>query len=541
MMPAQVVAVPATYHHERRHMTTAAARSCPGNVLMEEKLERIRAGAPVRTMDLFAGCGGITLGLHTAGFQVVAAVEFDRAAAGSWADNFAKTIPGAELDRFAQPKDITLLDPGDVLDRCGVQADSEAEAIDVLVGGPPCQAFARIGRAKLRDVLEHPEAFRVDPRAKLYQRYIAFVRATRPLAILMENVPDILNHGGSNIPEQVCDVLEELGYHCQYTILNTAAYGVPQHRQRMFLVAIHEVVDGTFAFPAPTHAVNPPAGYKGSRTHALGDLLDRFEGAADAGGTRLVPPPAAGEGLPPAWSARDAIGDLPRIMALDLHQRDRWPRRGAFSDYTLRAAAKNDYQQLMRNWPGFRAPDTITDHIVRWLPRDFRLFNRMRPGMEYPELHALAETLFRSEVLPNLRRLKAQIPTEGTKAWKAFKARWVPPYAPDKFSNKWWMLRPGEPSRTLMAHLGKDSYSHIHYDRKQARTISVREAARLQSFPDGFRFGSGGADAISMNAALKQIGNSVPPLMSYALGRSIRKALGLRDRHPLAPYFRGAR
>src|SRR5580698_3901844 len=75
------------------------------------------------------------------------------------------------------------------------------------------------------------------------------------------------------------------------------------------------------------------------------------------------------------------------------------------------------------------------------------------------------------------------------------------------------------PARTLMAHLGKDSYSHIHYDSDQARTISVREAARLQSFPDGFTFHG------TMNPAFRQIGNAVPPLMAKAIAVQIFKTL----------------
>ena len=70
-----------------------------------------------------------------------------------------------------------------------------------------------------------------------------------------------------------------------------------------------------------------------------------------------------------------------------------------------------------------------------------------------------------------------------------------------------------------MAHLGKDSYSHIHYDSKQARTISVREAARLQSFPDGFVLEG------AMNQAFHQIGNAVPPLMAFALAKAMIKTL----------------
>jgi len=95
----------------------------------------------------------------------------------------------------------------------------------------------------------------------------------------------------------------------------------------------------------------------------------------------------------------------------------------------------------------------------------------------------------------------------------------VPPYDPGKFPNKWRKMEADKPARTLMAHLGKDSYSHIHYDSAQARTISVREAARLQSFPDGFMF------AGTMNPAFRQIGNAVPPLLSKVLAATIRAQL----------------
>jgi len=102
---------------------------------------------------------------------------------------------------------------------------------------------------------------------------------------------------------------------------------------------------------------------------------------------------------------------------------------------------------------------------------------------------------------------------------KILRAEIVPPYDPGKFPNKWRKMEADAPARTLMAHLGKDGYSHIHYDSSQARTISVREAARLQSFPDGFRFSG------TMNPAFRQIGNAVPPLMAKAIAEVVRKTL----------------
>jgi DNA (cytosine-5)-methyltransferase 1 len=98
-------------------------------------------------------------------------------------------------------------------------------------------------------------------------------------------------------------------------------------------------------------------------------------------------------------------------------------------------------------------------------------------------------------------------------------AEYVPPYDPGKFPNKWRKMEPDMPARTLMAHLGKDSYSHIHYDSAQARTISVREGARLQSFPDGFVFQG------PMNPAFRQVGNAVPPLMAKAVAEMMMEQL----------------
>ncbi len=95
----------------------------------------------------------------------------------------------------------------------------------------------------------------------------------------------------------------------------------------------------------------------------------------------------------------------------------------------------------------------------------------------------------------------------------------VPPYDPTKFPNRWWKLHPQRPVRTLTAHIGKDTYTHIHYDSAQARVITVREAARLQSFPDGFIF------AGTMNPAFRQIGNAVPPVLARELAKTMLASL----------------
>jgi hypothetical protein len=90
----------------------------------------------------------------------------------------------------------------------------------------------------LREIDAHPQAFKHDPRARLYVEWLHYVDVFRPLAVLMENVPDVLNHGGQNIAEEICEVLDRKGYVCGYTLLNAAWYGVPQSRQGMRLPTV---------------------------------------------------------------------------------------------------------------------------------------------------------------------------------------------------------------------------------------------------------------------------------------------------------------
>jgi DNA (cytosine-5)-methyltransferase 1 len=167
----------------------------------------------------------------------------------------------------------------------------------------------------------------------------------------------------------------------------------------------------------------------------------------------------------------------------------------------------------MRHWPGFEARDLLYDHVIRYLPRDYDLFARLHPGDQYPEAIRHAEALF-EEKLAREKQAGRDHP-KGSIGWEMLRANTVPPYDAGKFPNKWRKMEADRPARTLLAHLGKDSYSHIHYDHDQARTISVREAARLQSFPDGFVFSG------TMNPAFRQIGNAVPPLLAKVIAQAL--------------------
>lgn len=474
---------------------------------VERKIARLRFGRPLRVLDLFSGCGGFSLGFQAAGCEIAAAVEFDANAAQSHGTNFHPTDA-----RHSIARDITTTPASALTASLGL--GDPVLAFDILIGGPPCQAFARVGRSKLREVAEHPEAFRHDPRARLYIEYMQYVADCMPLAVVIENVPDMLNHAGHNLADEISEVLTSKGYSCGYTLLNAAFYGVPQMRERMFLIAIHSSLTAEILFPAPTHWIELPPGYEGARSVAL-KLLN---------GTQLFRPnpwytqaPVATPNLPLAVTTRQAIADLPSIDARE-QLRSGTLRRGArrFDQAVSYVGTDDvsDYVRLMRNWVGFSGTSDLKDHVIRYLPRDYALFARLSPGDQYPQAVEKAEQMFGE----HLALLKAQgkAPATGSPAWKKLRASIVPPYDPGKFPNKWRKMEADVPARTLLAHLGKDGYSHIHYDSTQARTISVREAARLQSFPDGFMFRG------TMNPAFRQIGNAVPPLLAKAVAMSVQ-------------------
>lgn len=461
------------------------------------KVARVRAGARLRTLDLFAGCGGMSLGFKKYGFDVVGAIENDPIAFDSHRHNFSLQM-GRALD-------INECGPIEASNIFGIR--NLSLDVDVIIGGPPCQAFARVGRSKLREIAEHPEAFLHDERASLYLQFLKYVDAFRPIAVVFENVPDLINYGGTNVAQEIAFALELRGFDVQYTLLNSAHYGVPQMRERVFLVACHRTVGKKFVWPTPTHKCDLPVGYEGSRQVALKKVNEEPQSAPHFQST-----PSVARDLPNAVTVREAIADLPPLF----QHLNGCSKRGArrFTELSLYAkeVIPSLYARSMRDWHGYESKIGVIDHVIRHLPRDFRLFQIMAQGDQYPELHKKASAYF-SEVASRAGF------SESSSSYQKLKNAMVPPYDPDKFPNKWRKMEADSPSRTLMAHLGKDGYSHIHYDSDQGRTISVREAARLQSFPDGFIFSG------TMNPAFRQIGNAVPPLLAASIAAKLSAVL----------------
>jgi DNA (cytosine-5)-methyltransferase 1 len=472
-----------------------------------------RTRARLAVLDLFAGCGGLSLGFSWAGFQVACAIEHDPVAAATHDLNFRPDRGGgARVGHHA--RDILTEEPDRVL-----AEDLDGRAPDVLVGGPPCQAFARIGRAKLRDEarragtsdVDIDSAHLIDPRSEHADRYLEFVEAIRPRALLIENVPDMASPGGGWHPvSQACDGLEVLGYVPLFTILNAVHYGVPQFRERLLILAYREDVRPLEEhwWPVEYCDAQIPSGYVGTRAvarNAAHRLRDSRFTDREASGRRFFGRSSSCSPLGSPVSAREALMDLPRIDAYSLRRGKRllYPHPG---DPRYQASQCSSYASLMRELPTparrrLWMEERVSAHVTRFLPRDYGTFEAMAAGQDYiGNVFGTTGSRHRS-----VREVASSIGAR------------PPPYPEDMFPNKWWKLRPDMPVKTLTAHLGKDSYSHIHYE--QGRTITVREAARLQSFPDRFVF------AGSMNAGFRMIGNAVPPLLAYAVARCVRRQL----------------
>lgn len=189
--------------------------------------------------SLFAGAGGLDLGVEQAGYEVVYAVEHDAQAVETLNRNRARffhSLPETE------PLDITTLDPHQVMRQIGMHQGD----IDLLVGGPPCVAFSKSGF--------HLEYKRLgqDPKANLLDDYLRFLDALRPAAFLMENVFGLAYQNQSAaFFNRLRQGIHRLGYSLSYEVLNAADYGVPQNRQRLFLIGARN--GRTLRHPRATH------------------------------------------------------------------------------------------------------------------------------------------------------------------------------------------------------------------------------------------------------------------------------------------------
>jgi len=355
----------------------------------------------------------MSLGFQMAGYKVRLGLDADELACRTYAHNLGGQCVQEDITRVG--------DPAAWVERL------LNERVDVIIGGPPCQGFSRVGRGKLRSLRNDPTYIH-DPRNQYYGEFIRFVEALGPRYFVLENVPDMQHYGDGDglLLEKALRRFRQLNYTVDWQILRGDHYGVPQTRRRLFIVGNR--MGQQVKWPGKTHVTSPVT----------------------------------------VW---DAIGDLP-IVAHG-HRQDEMP-------YEPRCEL-NDYQRLMRQ----RADQLLYNHQTRWHnAQDLAAFAWLSEGGKYVDLPG---------------RYKR--------------------YRDDIFKDKYWKLCRDRPSWTIEAHIGKDTYRHIYPSRdgepEPPRTISVREAARLQSFPDRFRFVG------PFTRQFYQVGNAVPPLLAKAVGGAI--------------------
>jgi len=373
-------------------------------------------------LDLFAAPGGMSYGFKEAGYQILGAVDNDR-----W---------GCETLQYNLGTDGTNVFSGNI-ETLEVKGE-----VDVVIGGPPCQSFSRVGLPKIQHLTKHNNRERLidDKRNSLYRHFVRIVSHLKPQFIVMENVLGMLSFQNGNIKSQVIEGFHSIGYKSDMQILNAADYGVPQIRKRAFFIGNRVGLENPF--PKRSH-------YDPRRT----PQNSISEGQSE---------------LKPYLTIFDAISDLPSLE----------PGQGFdIAEYTPDISL-TEYQHWART-----GAMRLQNHVARkHNQRDRDIFAILEPGQKMTDL-------------PNSLR----------------------PYRSDIFKDKIKKQSWNRPSSAILAHMQKDGLMYVHPDRKQARSFTPREAARLQSFHDRYVFKG------PITQQFKQIGNAVPPLLAEHVARILRR------------------
>jgi DNA (cytosine-5)-methyltransferase 1 len=375
-------------------------------------------------IDLFCGCGGFSLGLERAGFNVLAAIDFNTEAVQVFRRNFPR------VPQVLQ-KDLTKFPPCELADLLGTNE------VDAIVGGPPCQGFSTV---RQRDGANNGPRMIEDNRRHLYKEFLGYVAFFRPKVFVMENVLGIRSAAGGKYFTRVQKEARAAGYRVHPQVEKAVELGVPQKRQRQLIV--------------------------GTRL----DLPEYFRSELARVG-RAAERPTLGE----------AIGDLPPVRAGGGAQEAQY-------DLGRRAAhiAKYGSEYLYKTLEVRRA-GKLTAHDARpHSERDLRDFARLREGEH------CAAAMKRGE-------------------------KFEFPYDKGSFKDRYTRQHRNEPCSTIVAHMSKDGLMFIHPT--QARSLTPREAARVQSFPDWFEF------PVARTHQFRVIGNAVPPLVAEAVGLAIKAYL----------------
>lgn len=410
-------------------------------------------------IDLFAGAGGLSEGFIQAGFNPIAHVEMNHAAAQTletrsaylylkkkgrlkWylkyengeisrdelfehvPSDITKTVINAEMSAKTLPTIFNTVD--EIMEK-----DNVAQ-VDVIVGGPPCQAYSLVGRAQSSHMIVPMDQ---DPRNELYKMYTGFLERYKPKMFVFENVAGITSARDGKVFKELQDALKKVGYEVEPHLQNAADFGVLQNRRRMIIIGWKE--NTNFHYP----------NFEKKRSDA---------------------------------KVFDLLSDL---VAVD--------RGCEKNEYSL---SYDDCSEYLKKSKIRTKNDVVTHHMAR--PNNDRDL----------EIYKLAIEAY----WDNGKRISYDQLPESLKTHKnqtSFKDRFKVVEGNDHACH------------TVLAHLAKDGHYFIHPDIKQCRSITVREAARLQTFPDNYYFEG------SRGEKFKQIGNAVPPMMAKVIAEEIKKQL----------------
>lgn len=397
----------------------------------------------IKSIDLFAGCGGLMEGFEQSGhYETVAAVEWEKAPCKNLTARLKEKWKYADAEKRVLRFDIQRTEElfkGWKDDAYGSSAGldnliDEANGIDIIIGGPPCQAYSIAGRVRDQN------GMRNDYRNFLFESYIKVVKKYRPKVFVFENVPGILSAAPTGMP--IIDIIQQAFDEAGYVVIEDLAkavidfsdYGVPQNRKRIIILGLNKEEYGDKAK----------------------EMVEKFYSS-------VLP----SYKVKKKTTVREAIGDLEPLYPLDesvCHNRKKY-------SHSL-------------------GGDAVSNHVPRWHnKRDQQIFKMLCDDIasgsrEYVSTEAL-------------KGLYTQMTGHTSNVHKYHVIEW------DGQSN------------LIPAHLYKDGLRHIHPDGSQARSITVREAARLQGFPDDYVFEGTMADEYKM------IGNAVPPIFSKILAEAI--------------------
>lgn len=411
-----------------------------------------------RFVDLFAGAGGLSEGFIRAGFIPIAHVEMSKAACFTlqtrMAFHWLKAHDSLEiykkyLYRKISRKELYNAVPKKILhsvinmEICeqnlafffdAVDILAEKKHIDIIIGGPPCQAYSIIGRSRDNNRM------RGDIRNYLYIYYAEILKRYQPKYFLFENVLGLLSarENGEYYLNQMYDLFQNIGYQTEYRILSTENYGILQNRKRIILVGKRGVKQPCFPDPVPW---NPMV--------TVGEIFSD------------LPFLSAGSGSPEPCCLKKYYGR-----------------------YLYEAGIRNDDVPVTLHWS---RPHTQNDLEIYRIA--VKKWNKQKERLNYNDLpENLKNHKNRNSFLDRFKVVAADLPF----------------------------------SHTVVAHIARDGHYYIHPDILQNRSLTPREAARLQTFPDDYYF-ENNTEIPSRTSAYRQIGNAVPVLLAQKIAEKLKE------------------